>query len=163
MILIALGSNLPSRYGSSEQTIAAALACMAGLGLEVVRSSRVWRTQPVPASDQPLFANAVALIKTDLDPQALMALLHAIEVDFGRVRKDLPNVARVLDLDILAYDQVCIDIAGLVVPHPRLHERGFVLYPLHEIAPDWHHPIFHRGMAEMIAALECKTTETVVA
>lgn len=165
MILIALGSNLPSRYGDSDKTVLAAIEKMELLGLTVCVASRIWHTRPVPASDQPPYSNAVVSIKTALDAEALMVLLHAIEVDFGRVRSGVLNEARVLDLDILAYNHARIDVGGLVVPHPRLQERGFVLYPLREVAPDWQHPVLGLSVDQMIAALEVniRTVETVAA
>lgn len=156
MILIALGSNLPSRYGDPDKTILAAIEKMELVGIRVLVASRIWHTRPVPASDQPFFSNAVVSVKTALDAEALMVLLHAIEADFGRIRTEIRNEARVLDLDILAYNDVLIEAEGLVVPHPRLQKRGFVLYPLHEVAPDWRHPELGFSVEEMIVALEAK-------
>jgi 2-amino-4-hydroxy-6-hydroxymethyldihydropteridine diphosphokinase len=167
VILIALGSNLPSRYGDSEATVRAALEKMSALGMRVVDSSRIVRTRPVPLSAQPDYANAVASIQTALDPQALLVLLQALEADFGRIRSQERNTPRILDLDILAYNDRVIDEAGLRVPHPRLEARGFVLYPLREIAPNWRHPVSGFSVDEMIAALEggasAGTSETVAA
>jgi 2-amino-4-hydroxy-6-hydroxymethyldihydropteridine diphosphokinase len=140
MILIALGANLPSSAGAPAKTLAAALAAFEEAGVRIEKRSRWYRSAPVPASDQPDYVNAVVLVATALDPKALLALLHRIETRFGRVR-GAKDAARTLDLDLLAYDDIVGDGAdGPVLPHPRLHERAFVLRPLAEIAPGWRHP-----------------------
>jgi len=141
VILIALGANLPSRAGPPAATLAAALAELEREGVRIEKVSRLYRTAPVPASDQPDYVNAVAIVTTTLDPKALLLLLHRIEARFGRAR-GAPNAARTLDLDLLDYDGSVADGRdGPVLPHPRLHERAFVLVPLAEIAPDWRHPV----------------------
>ncbi|HUK60548.1 MAG TPA: 2-amino-4-hydroxy-6-hydroxymethyldihydropteridine diphosphokinase [Stellaceae bacterium] len=141
MILIALGANLPSRAGPPAATLAAALAELETEGVRVEKVSRLYRTAPVPASDQPDYINAVAIVTTALDPKALLLLLHRIEARFGRVR-GARNAARTLDLDLLDYDGSVADGRdGPVLPHLRLHERAFVLVPLAETAPDWRHPV----------------------
>ena len=140
MILIGLGANLPGAAGAPAATLAAALAALEGEGVHVVARSRWYRSAPVPASAQPDYVNGVAIVETALDPEALLALLHRIEARFGRVRRT-PNAARTLDLDLLAYhDRVSDGADGPILPHPRLHERAFVLRPLAEIAPLWRHP-----------------------
>ena len=151
LILIGLGGNLTSQYGSPRETQRAALQYLEERGGKLLACSRFWRTRPVPISDQPWFVNAVAALATDLEPAALLAVLHEIEAEFGRVRT-VANAARPLDLDLLAYGRRCVT-DGLIVPHPRLHERAFVLCPLADIAPDWVHPISGQTVRAMIAAL----------
>ena len=153
MILIALGANLPSRYGSSANTIAAAQSKLEELGVKIQRRSRIWLSAPVPASDQPWYHNAVVAVQTELKPDGLMAVLHAVEQDFGRIRTGERNEARLLDLDIIAYKALQMDEEGLVLPHPRLHERAFVLMPLLDIDPDWCHPTLNMSVQEMIESL----------
>jgi 2-amino-4-hydroxy-6-hydroxymethyldihydropteridine diphosphokinase len=144
MILIALGANLPSAAGAPVATLTAALAALESHGVRVRKTSRWYRSAPVPASAQPDYLNAVASVETSLDPKALLLLLHRIEARFGRVR-GATNEARTLDLDLLAYDDRVDDGAdGPILPHPRLHERAFVLRPLAEIAPRWRHPVLGR-------------------
>jgi 2-amino-4-hydroxy-6-hydroxymethyldihydropteridine diphosphokinase len=162
MILIGLGGNLPSpQYGPPAATLAAALECFAEAGIEVVRLSPWFRSAPVPASDQPWFVNAVAEVAFAGAPQELLDRLHAVEDRFGRVRLQRWE-ARAIDLDLLAFDDLMIGWRGvvpgdstqvLVIPHPRLHERLFVLAPLAELAPEWRHPVFGSTAAEMIARL----------
>jgi 2-amino-4-hydroxy-6-hydroxymethyldihydropteridine diphosphokinase len=153
-VLVALGANLPSeRFGSPRDTVEAALVALGREGIDVLRRSRWYETEPVPKSDQPNYINGVALVATALDPETLLAALHRIEEAFGRVRS-VPNAARVLDLDLLAYgDRVMARPGGLILPHPRLAERAFVLLPLAELVPDWRHPQSGAAMAEMIAGL----------
>jgi len=153
MILIGLGANLPSRYGPPEDTLAAACVSLDARGVHVVQASSIWLSAPVPASDQPWYHNAVVAVETDLAVHDLLCLLKQIEGDFGRVQ-DMPrNAPRVLDLDILAYHDVVYENDAVMVPHPRLHERAFVLYPLQEVQCAFIHPKVGLSVAEMIAHL----------
>jgi 2-amino-4-hydroxy-6-hydroxymethyldihydropteridine diphosphokinase len=104
-------------------------------GTRLVRRSSLYRTQPQGYAAQPDFVNAVAALDTELAPAELLDRLQAIETKAGR-RRSFPNAPRTLDLDLLLYDAQRIDQPGLVVPHPRMHERAFVLVPLVEIAPE---------------------------
>ena len=130
---IALGSNL----GDREATIRGALDALAGEpAIEVVAVSSLVDTAPVGVVDQPRFLNGAAVLETELPAQSLLALLLDVERRFGRCREGvLPQGPRTLDLDLLLYGDEEIDEPGLRVPHPRLHERAFVLGPLAELAP----------------------------
>lgn len=153
MILIGLGANLPSVAGPPQATLEAALTTLAEAGVEVIRRSRFYRSAPVPPADQPWFVNAVVAVATMLTPEMLLALLHRIEVRFGRKRL-YPNAARTLDLDLLAYDDLLRDRPeGPILPHPRLYERAFVLLPLVEVAPGWRHPRLGCTVEALIARL----------
>lgn len=153
MIFIGIGSNLPSPAGPPRATAEAAAAALTRAGLRVRRRSRWYESPPVPPSDQPWYINGVVEIETDLEPAALLAVLHRIEAEFGRTRT-VPNAARPLDLDLIAYDDRVLDGAdGVIVPHPRMHERAFVLLPLAELAPDWRHPRTGEAISALIAAL----------
>ncbi len=129
------------------------MARLAELDVTVVRRSRWYTSAPVPPSDQPWFVNGVALVATGLGPANLLATLHRIENEFGRVRR-VRNEARVIDLDLLAYgDLVLGEGEGLVLPHPRLRTRAFVLLPLAEVAPDWRHPVSGEAVEDLIRTL----------
>lgn len=128
---VGLGANLGARQATLEQAIDALRQLPQ---TRLVARSRLWRSAPVDA-DGPDFLNAVAALQTQLDAQDLLARLQAIEHRFGRVRS-YRNAPRTLDLDLLMYGQACLDTPELQLPHPRLHERAFVLAPLAELAPD---------------------------
>ncbi|MBI5911303.1 MAG: 2-amino-4-hydroxy-6-hydroxymethyldihydropteridine diphosphokinase [Betaproteobacteria bacterium] len=128
---IALGSNL----GNPESKVRLGLAALAGLPqVQLVAASSLYCSAALGHADQPDFVNAVARLSTGLAPRALLAALLAIERRFGRERS-FRNAPRTLDLDLLLYDAQSIAEPGLAVPHPRMHERAFVLAPLLEIAP----------------------------
>jgi len=154
MKLIALGSNLVHpRFGQPRATCEAALAALETAEVPVLGRSRWYRSAPVPPSDQPWFVNGVVSVQCELAPAKLLALLHRIEADFGRERQTR-NEARVLDLDLIAYDdRVSSPEEVPVLPHPRMAERAFVLLPLADLAPDWRHPASGRPLAELIEAL----------
>lgn len=153
-ILVALGANLPSdRYGSPRQTLEAALAELERRGVRVLRRSRWYESAPVPRSDQPWYVNGVAAVETGLGPDALLALLHRVEAEFGRIR-GVRNAPRLIDLDLIAYgNEVRPGPEGPILPHPRAAERAFVLLPLAEVAPGWRLPGDGRTVEALIAGL----------
>ncbi|MCC7305465.1 MAG: 2-amino-4-hydroxy-6-hydroxymethyldihydropteridine diphosphokinase [Alphaproteobacteria bacterium] len=152
MILIAFGANLPSRHGPPEQTFEAVKCALASAGVEVAKSSGLWHTAPVPVSSQPWYKNAVVEVKTGLGAFELLELLQRIEKDFGRADA-AANAPRCIDLDLLAYNEAVINEDNLALPHPRMQERGFVLYPLAQVAPRWRHPVLQKTVNEMLCAL----------
>ena len=153
MIVIGLGANLDGIYGTPEDCFHACTDLFSAADIHIVKSSNIWKTAPVPASDQPWYRNAVCAVDTDLDPHQLLSTLAEIEENTGRVRVER-NEARVLDLDLLIYNNRVIEDKGLKLPHPRLHERAFVLYPLQEIMPeDWKHPVLDKTVGEMIKTM----------
>jgi len=154
LILIGIGSNLSGGgYKASVDVCEAALTALADKGITVLRHSQWFESEPVPVSDQPWFINGVASVETTLNAVDLLSCLHEIEESFGRIRCQR-NEARILDLDLLAFGSEIIEIIdGPMVPHPRLHERAFVLLPLQEIAPDWQHPLDGRPITALVEEL----------
>ena len=153
MILIGIGSNLAApQFASPHDTVAAAVRQLPAIGAAVAACSRWYLSQPVPPSDQPWYINAVAVVETGLAPARLLAALLALEARLGR-RRGAPDAARTLDLDLLDYDERQYDTRRLILPHPRLHERRFVLAPLAEIAPHWRHSRLGLTAAELLAGL----------
>jgi 2-amino-4-hydroxy-6-hydroxymethyldihydropteridine diphosphokinase len=150
---IGMGSNLASRAGPPEATLATAAIRLGSLG-HVIASSSLYSTAPVGFADQPRFTNAVVALETALEPRELLERLLAIEQEFGRDRTaGIINGPRTLDLDILLLGQVCISEPGLEIPHPRLAERAFVLVPLNEIAPDAFDPHHGETVAQLLQTL----------
>lgn len=170
--LIALGSNLASTTGSPREILEIALKLLADSGCEVTALARWRRTPAFPPGSGPFFVNGAARVRSALDPEALLALFHDVEARLGRVRARRWG-PRVCDIDLIASgDLILPDVAelrrlmalgaaagdapppaGLVLPHPRMHERAFVLAPLADIAPDWRHPVTGKSVREMLAAL----------
>jgi 2-amino-4-hydroxy-6-hydroxymethyldihydropteridine diphosphokinase len=155
VILIGIGANLASEsHGAPVRTCEAALRALAEVGVRVLRRSRWYRSRPVPPSDQAWYVNGVAAVETDLGPNDLLALLHALEARFGRRRPAPRDAARVLDLDLLDHDGLVTGAdAPVRLPHPRLHARAFVLKPLAEVAPGWRHPLSGLAVEALIGAL----------
>jgi len=138
---IALGSNLESRFGDREANLREAVRRIEGLG-EVLAVSSFYDTEPVGYREQPRFLNGALVLETKLGPQELMRGLLAVERAMGREREGaLPKGPRVIDLDLLLYGDWVLWAEDLILPHPRMEDRRFVLEPLAEIAPDWVHPV----------------------
>ena len=154
MILIGIGGNLAAPgFGSPQETVSAGLAQLPRVGVRLVRHSRWYLSEPVPPSDQPWYVNGVVAVATELAPAVLLTALLALETRFGR-RRSAPNAARTLDLDLLDYDGRQCESEHLTLPHPRLHERRFVLLPLAEIAPGWRHVRLGMTASELLLCLE---------
>jgi 2-amino-4-hydroxy-6-hydroxymethyldihydropteridine diphosphokinase len=145
---LALGTNL----GNRTENLRAALDALSP-SIVIRRSSLIYETPPWGLTDQPAFLNMVVRGETDLEPAALLAHLKRLETDLGRI----PAIRwgpRLIDMDILFYDNLILDMPGLTIPHPRLHERAFVLVPLADLAPDLVHPVLGKPVRDLLAAVD---------
>jgi len=154
---IALGSNL----GDSLNTVESALDVLTQTpGISLVARSQWYQTKAV-GPPQPDYLNGCALLQVTLSPQELLERLLQIEATFGRVRRERWG-PRVLDLDLLLFDDLIVDLPRLQIPHPRMTERAFVLVPLAEIAPHWIEPISQKTIAELVQTVDCSGVKKVL-
>jgi 2-amino-4-hydroxy-6-hydroxymethyldihydropteridine diphosphokinase len=182
--VIALGSNQDFGDFPPKEILTQAIDCLASLGLQPAVASRLYHTPCFPAGAGPDYINAVVRVGVPAQMTALqvLALLHQIEAKFGRARSTR-WAGRTLDIDLIALgDEVAPDLAGfrhwqqlppeaqsrlapeqLILPHPRLQDRGFVLVPMADVAPDWRHPVLGLTVVQMLAALPDAARAEVVA
>jgi 2-amino-4-hydroxy-6-hydroxymethyldihydropteridine diphosphokinase len=144
---IAWGSNLGDRIA----TLRTAVQRLQKLG-RITGISSLYETEPVGYLEQPAFLNAVVALNTELAPVDLLQALLGIERDLGRTRS-FQNAPRTIDLDLLLVDDVTLEATEMTLPHPRLHERAFVLVPLAELAPEMVHPVSGQTMRQVLSAL----------
>lgn len=164
LIFIAYGSNQPLDGHTPSQALAWVVNTLSDKGVKTERISRLWRSAAWPDISDPPYFNAVLQVETDFSAAVLLTVLHEIESQTGRVRDTTVTgkryAPRVLDLDLVSY-RGCINLQseggisapGPVLPHPRAHERGFVMGPLAEIAPDWIHPVLKRTASDLWKAV----------
>ncbi len=150
-VIVALGCNDKGAWSSCREALEAALARFRSEGVDVLARSSWWSSLAWPDPNDPPFLNGVVLVRTELDPNALMAALGRIEDAFGRQRS-VRNAPRTLDLDLIAYGRLSGDFQGLILPHPRAAERRFVMGPIAEIAPRWIHPVIGQTAQALMAA-----------
>ena len=153
-ILVAIGANLAGPDGAAPLDMCrrSAIALDRIPGLQLKGLSRWYRSAPIPASAQPDYVNGVALLTGAIAPEALLASLQAIEATAGRVRGAV-NAARPLDLDIIAMGDLVRAAPDPILPHPRAHQRAFVLAPLTDVAPSWMHPLLRQSAEALLAGL----------
>lgn len=167
LVLIALGANVSGPLGPPRETLLKAIERFSEIGISDVKVSSFHKTPAFPPSDQPDVLNAVAIGRSTRAPEDILISLHTIEHELGRVRT-IPWAARAVDLDLLAVGEIVSPQwhqvaargnqpgepdAPLILPHPRMHLRRFVLEPLVEIAPDWRHPALGLTARELLARL----------
>jgi 2-amino-4-hydroxy-6-hydroxymethyldihydropteridine diphosphokinase len=151
---VALGSNLESRFGDREANLREAVRRIEALG-EVRAVSSFYDTAPVGYREQPRFLNGAVVLETELGPQELMRRLLGAERAMGREREGaVAKGPRVIDLDLLLYGDWVLWAEDLILPHPRMEERRFVLEPLAEIAPKWVHPVLGVTVRELLDRLD---------
>ncbi len=165
MILLAIGSNLPGPWGSPVATLDRAVDELEGFGVRVVRTSHWYRTSPYGGASAGVYLNGALMVESHLPPTALLTVCHRVERAAGR-RRGIRWGSRVLDIDLLAYHNVLsgsrsVDLTKwrrlgsrmLTLPHPDMVNRSFVMVPLAEIAPDWHHPVSGLTASQILARL----------
>lgn len=179
-IILSLGANLTSVAGSPADTLNAAIVSLEGHGAVIRATSKFYHTPAFPAGNGPDYINAALECTAQWSPKETLEVLHDIEHEFGRARIQRWG-QRTLDIDLIAYDAVVLPDPvihaqwralsldaqmthspdRLILPHPRMQDRAFVLVPMADIAPDWRHPIFERTVAQMRDALPQADTEAV--
>lgn len=145
IVYLSLGSNLDNRLNNLKEAVAVLTPQM-----EVKAKSHIYETLPWGYQDQPKFLNQVLKAQTYLEPEPLLRHLKRLETALGR-KASFRNGPRLIDIDILFYDELVLNTPTLIIPHPRLHERGFVLLPMMDIAPDLIHPVTKKSVREMVA------------
>ena len=179
-VVIAVGSNAPSRVGDSRLTVLAAINALGG-AFNDLSSSKLYQTPAFPAGSGPDFINAACSFSTEKSAEDVLLMLHSIEADFGRERVKRWG-ERTLDLDLIAVDDLVLPnfevfhhwrnlpIEGqkvqtpdtLILPHPRVQDRAFVLAPMADIAPDWLHPVLGQSTVEMLAQLPASDRDEIL-
>lgn len=149
-VYLAFGSNIGNRLANLKQAVASLSP-----QLEVKKKSRIYETPPWGYEDQPLFLNMAVMAKTYLEPEPLLKHLKRLEVALGR-KESFRNGPRLIDIDILFYDNLILKTPTLTIPHPRLHERAFVLAPLMDIDQELEHPVLGKTIWEIIAYVDVK-------
>ena len=146
-VYLALGSNLGDRMGNLKSAVE-----HLSQKVNIKKVSSVYETEPVYYEEQPLYLNAVLSAVTELETSDLLRFVKGIESDLGR-QPSFRNAPRLIDIDILFYGDRVVQTAELIIPHPRIAERAFVLVPLSEIAPELVHPVLQKRVSELLAGV----------
>ncbi len=153
MIYLNIGSNLPSEEGGRENNILKAISYLKKLNLNLIQISSFYQTPSYPNNSEPKFINLCIKLKSNLNASELLNEIKKIEKKLGRIRIK-KNEPRTCDIDIVDFNGEIIKNDELIVPHPRLHLRNFVIYPLKEIEPNWVHPIFNKNIDSFFQELD---------
>ena len=148
---IGAGSNIGDKLSNCKNGIVSLAKTQ---NTQTIKWSKFYRTEPVDYKKQDWFINCVVKIKTGLDPVQLIKELKSIEYDAGRLDDTVRYGPRILDMDILLFDDIVMNSSGLIIPHPRMHKRRFVLKPMCDIDPFIVHPVFKKEMHHLLAALD---------
>lgn len=150
-VYIALGTNL----GNRQDNLSRACELLQHMAGQILSYSAAYETTPVGFESTDLFLNSVVELETELEPQDLLKILRQIEEQMGRVRtRSTGYESRIIDLDMIDYKGILLNSSELILPHPRMHQRKFVLVPLSEISPDWRHPELNISLKELLNRLK---------
>jgi len=155
---ISTGSNMGDKLENCRKALAALDRIET---VQIESMSRFYLTEPMEYTDQPWFVNAAAKIRTSLDPVGLLTELKSFEVEYGREDGGVRFGPRPLDFDIIFYNDSIIETAHLIVPHPRMHNREFVLRPLSDLAPELIHPIFNKSICRLLDELNTQDQQCI--
>ncbi|OUX53062.1 MAG: 2-amino-4-hydroxy-6-hydroxymethyldihydropteridine diphosphokinase [Pelagibacteraceae bacterium TMED287] len=160
MILLGIGSNLESKFGNRLSNIKKTIDFLKEEKIKIIQISDFYETPSYPDSELPKFINVVVQINFNQNPKELMSLILKVEKKMGRIRNYL-NEPRTCDIDIIDFDGKVMNSKNVTLPHPKSHERNFVLYPLYEICPNWIHPVNKEKIEILIKKLSLKTTNEI--
>ena len=164
MILLSLGSNLPSKFGDSKNTILKCYEFFNNNDIKILKKSSFYETFAIPNKSDPKFVNSVISVETRFSPEELIKYILKVEEKFDRKRKQI-NAPRTCDIDIVDFNSEIINIFNknipLEIPHPRLEQRSFVLYPIREIDKNWKSPLSGKKIDQLIENLDAETKKNI--
>ena len=164
MILLSLGSNLPSKFGDSKNTILKCYEFFNNNDIKILKKSSFYETFAIPNKSDPKFVNSVISVETRFSPEELIKYILKVEEKFDRKREQI-NAPRTCDIDIVDFNSKIINIfnknISLEIPHPRLEERSFVLYPIREIDKNWKSPLSGKKIDQLIENLDAETKKNI--
>ena len=164
MILLSLGSNLPSKFGDSKNTILKCYEFFNNNDIKILKKSSFFETFAIPNKSDPKFVNSVISIETRFSPEELIKYILKVEEKFDRKREQI-NAPRTCDIDIVDFNSEIINIfnknISLEIPHPRLEQRSFVLYPIREIDKNWKSPLSGKKIDQLIENLDAETKKNI--
>jgi len=164
MILLSLGSNLPSKFGDSKNTILKCYEFFNNNDIKILKKSSFYETFAIPNKSDPKFVNSVISVETRFSPEELIKYILKVEEKFDRKRGQI-NAPRTCDIDIVDFNSEIINIfnknISLEIPHPRLEQRSFVLYPIREIDKNWKSPLSGKKIDQLIENLDAETKKNI--
>lgn len=160
MKILAFGSNLPFKNNSPQDNIEKAYEVLSKNGIKILNKSSIYRSEAYPNKNDPEFCNSVVSVDTDLEPNVLLKIILKIEESFDRKRY-VKNSPRTLDIDIICFDDIVLNEKNLIIPHPEMQNRLFVLLPIQEINKNWLHPVLSKSVTNIIKEFDQKALNTV--